>query len=338
MQIFNRRRGRKHPLFAVLQQMQERDGSLKAKASNLKHDARVSHEREGKFLSFIGKCKSAGEFEDHRKKFLEQRIKFTTAPEFKRKNNNANKASPEETLVCIFVLNGLERMFEWARKEAWRRYSTAGISVEDFKTFENYPTQAGPGEKLTEKRANFITRLMAPGAGRIAFLQAVFRLYDQYKNIQPYHPMWLTKSKDFQAVYRSKDADRWCHFVGVPTAKKANQWVVALEFKPAELGQLYSPTVLDCNSHFFFSTPDGCPANSGLAMDLAMLAVVPACEYIVMHPSLNLAQVDYEDGCQQLREQTVDDIQSMRGYHIDRLRHAFKAKRAVAWLNRVQAD
>ena len=333
MRIFNHEQDATHPLFRALQDMHaSKSAPIKAMACNMSHEAKVSLDREQEFLKLIGTCDSQAAFEKCWKDYISQRIKITDNPEFGKTHNSVNAVPPfGERLVCIFLINGLGAMFRWVRNE---RYSLP-VELQPFaKAFIDYPNVDSP---FFPDSIDFVNKLMTGEEERTKFIQAVFRLYELYRVENHYHPMWLTKWRSFEDIYRIKDGDRWCHLVGVSTERKSKMWVIALVFRPEDLGVLYRPTVLDGDSSFFFPTPEGA-ITSGLAADLKMAVEVPACEYITVHPSLQVAALDYVDGCVQLQEPPEGTVEAVRKYHIGCLRNEFKSPEASAWIDRVAGD
>ncbi|HVG92430.1 MAG TPA: hypothetical protein VNB54_13135 [Alphaproteobacteria bacterium] len=333
MRIFNREQDDKYPLFDVLREMYAmKDQTITALACNFGHETGVSPAREQAFLKLMGTCNRYSVFEKRRKDYVNKRVKVAAAPEFRKGHNDENIVpSLKEKLVCVFLVNGLGAMFQWARDE---RHALPRDLQTLAKSFTSYPN----ADYLAAASINFINDLMVEEKERAKFIQAVFRLYEQYRIDHHYHPMWLTKWQKFEDLYQIKDGDRWCHLVGVSTAKKGKMWVLALVFDPKDLGPLYRPTVLDGDSSFFFPVPEGGTVASGLAADLKMAVDVPAAEYISMHPSLQSAALDYVEGCVQLREPLEDSLEAVREYHLGRLRTEFTSKEASAWIDRVEDE
>src|SRR5947209_4435944 len=221
MQIFNRNGNHDHPLHAALSEMAMASGSdqlsqfRRAIAFNFGHEPRTPKKRQQSFVKFTGKCETAAEFDSRWIQHCNNRIRESA--EFDSDDNDENKVRPiSEPLVTVFILNGLSQMFTWVAKEIpddlTGRPQEFRAAVNRFKNYLNKASADGS--------VAFLSNIMENKAGRREFFEVISTLYDIYCSENPYHPVWLTTRSDFERCPATKAEDRanrWCHFVGVPT-------------------------------------------------------------------------------------------------------------------------
>lgn len=307
----------------------------RAIACNFMHEPRISKERERDFLKRLGPCSDPEEFMELLLQYAWKHIQQTPNPDFKNPSNVHNRISvPVEPLVTILIVNGLAKMFLWARNLSPAEVSQLSPKQQRaYCRFKDYRNTDPSGFK-------FVANAMRGKAGRRKFLGEIFTLYDIYRFKKPYHPIWLTKWSDFRALTRTRDsekANQWCHWVGVSTEAKAGQWVALLRFHGRSFKKdLYHPTVLDAGANVYhFPAPEGVK-DGGRAADLQAGSAVLACEYIAAWPSFHAATVDFDEGCARLKPLSQKRIREIRLHHISRLQAEFRRSAVVSkWLKRL---
>lgn len=296
------------------------------------------HQSKGFFLSSIFKRRRAKRFHQSYQDYVKQRVQETPTPCFAERNNSGNVATrPTEPLMSVFIINGLSEMFIWAKEPHVARLSSSGEFQKALNRFRDYLNDASSLSSL-----DFVHQLMDSTTSRAEFLQIIGALYEVYRLRRDYHPIWLTKWSDFEPcanLTNDDKGDRWCHLVGVCNEKKKGQWVAVLKFDPEHLGTLYTPTVLDTKSSYYFPLPENGTRQNGIAADLRMEDRDPAAEYICQWPSLDSALTDPQLRCSRLMGTLHNGVQEVRRHHISKLRQNFSNSRLASdWLDRVTQD
>lgn len=339
MRIFNRATQERHPLFRVLEKMSRGTDEQRAVACNCMHDPRVSNEREEFFLGTCRRCENPRDFIKLLDAFRRKYVQQTASPDFENSYNVYNRIfAPAQSLVNIFVVNGLSRMFLWAKE--FSRTEMSKLRPRQRRAllfFTTYPNHADPH---LQDSLDFVSEAMHSKTRRREFLELIFVLYDIYRVTHPYHPIWLTKWSDFRIGWNTRASDRanrWCHRVGISTEKKTGQWVAVLHLSARHLMTgAYHPTILDAGANVYhFPAPEGV-SGGGRAADLRNEWSTLACEYIAAWPGLGLAWIDFSRGCGQLKGVSQKTIKEIRRHHIRRLREEFqRLPSALSWLKRV---
>lgn len=347
--IFNRVRDKSHPLYRILLVLERTDKFGQAVAANFRHDPRVSEDREqtfvelwqrrskGLFWKYIFKRFCARRFSECYAEYVFTRVQSTPDPCFEYSSNwNNLTKTPTETLVSVFGINGLSRMFVWAKDPGTRSLGSSPGFLEGLELFRDYPNDPSILASLA-----FVDAQMRDRASREKFLSLLVELYEVYRKQCSYHPIWLTKWQEFRpcwhATIKGKDrGDRWSQWVGVSTEMKEKHWVVVLKFEPSRFNKVYRPTTLDTTNRYHFPTPEETVFTDGIAADLNISGWSLACELIAKFPSLLNAEIDLDYGCAQLLGQALEPIDVIRQHHVKKLQGHFRnASVPLEWLARV---
>jgi len=359
MRIFNRDRNSDHPLFLYLQKMSKRgkteyDEIENAKARNYMHDPRVSSRRENELLNFtfndgngkdlrLDECTGEQQIRKGLDHYFEDRVHAAANPHFvdcagddKDDRLGTNLVTTPLELVNVFLVNGLSRMFMWAR--GMEAVELATYTPEFQAAVGSFRTLANDADPHAVDSKEFVHLMMKEQPDRDQFISVIFTLYEVYRKQFPYHPIWLTTLSDFEkgcADSTEDEATRWCHLVGKPVAGKDGQWAIVLRFPADQFPKKYRPTVLDTDHAFYFPAPEEAPVAGGLAADVRMKVKVPAGEYIAMFPALRKARVT---NCARIKAFTEESITRIREHHIKILREQEFAQmqEVEAWLTRLE--
>jgi len=283
MFLFYRCRTVPHPFDAALTALAGSSDENTAFAQNLRFDHRVSEERENALQAYVGTPASAAEFARRYTDYCELQIRSSPTPEFLNDIlNRLNIISPpppenepsikdDRMLVTVLDLNGLRRVFQWAKSEdipEWRNFLDKFDPVDDDTVLKWLDDQLlGKADKVQRD-----------------FVATVFRILNSNRyrhDVGPYNPSWVTYWRHFWAAARNKP-ERWAELVGV--YRDTPRWLVLLTYTVKESGGLVRPTQIDAASYPYHypSCPHVHVTQGGVAMDLAAAAPAdpPLFEFI----------------------------------------------------------
>lgn len=264
--VFGREQDLSHPYQEALQQWQSlrRSLALRAMARNVRHDHRVSPEREADFQAFASKLGTDLDLHNAIVQYHKERIRFRPDPEFLNRTINEsnliilpNDVFPSEDteLVRVLDLSGLNRVFAWAKKkERWKPKFVELENPNNDTIVYNWLKKNLP-EQVKEQARNFIGFIL--------------EVLNDSQIDQPFQPVWATTWKAF-TPYKDCDPQRWVQLLGV--RKEQPSCLVLLKYTVKEAGTLVRPTQLEAGWYecHFPSPPTARLEIGGHPMDLQL--------------------------------------------------------------------
>jgi hypothetical protein len=333
-----------------------------AMACNIRHDHRVSREREKHFDSFCRQPRTAVELEQAISTYFKEKVRTRHYPDFVYNEINAcnlisghsrlahqlakdpwHDLSPllnkDRMLLRVIDLNGLvvpyrSLLHTRQRKRWW---------VETVKSYHKIPRNL----KLQEEQA-WVDRWLKEMLDhddekfRSRFVAVVLSLLRTVRKGSSFQPTWATTLDAFEPHARAADGranpDRWVQIMGLGK-NTPGHWFIALAYTVAEAGTLARPTQLDGGWYeYHFPSPDGTPREvGGLAMDLRItpLPTVLLPEYI--HKEIDHTHKHWRDAGSLLGYTSVwrsSDLAATRRVHQRLLSSAYKTVTYVTCPNR----
>lgn len=256
------------------------DERAHAVAINLRHDCRVSPERQKTFDGFVNRPISTGSVMDGLKEYKRERITKQRQPDFVVEELTGEnivcggsgpvRLNPYIELVQILDLTGIYEVLLWAKT----RYPLYP-ALADFRDAGGEAASAAWWEsKRTGRRPNEFD----------VYIETTLEALGDYSFSIQYQPTWVTTWAAFRR-FQNADADRWMEFVGVPLGS-VPRWLALLKYRAKIAGTLACPTQLDAGYfEYFFPTPGrdvtGLPFRSGHAMHIGSTRSLPLLpEYI----------------------------------------------------------
>jgi len=265
-QVFGRVQPRDYPLANALNNLSASDDVLdRALACNMKHDHRVSREREEHFLRLTGSPATADQLLRSFRDYFEERIRTRRAPDYVYRQVNdtniltrsgkptRNYVSKDTELARVLDLSGLSAVFLWGRTHGhteFRNYSGRMPNAERANAFLNW--------KLLD----------VPGKRRDAMIRAILEVLNAHQRKYPYQPVWATTWTSMENL-QACSPDRWLQVMGIQRGT-VRRWIIVLRYTVREVGTLVRPTQLDagtCGFHFP-SPPQAMKWRGGHPMDL----------------------------------------------------------------------
>lgn len=275
-----------------------RDLAAKSLAINLMSDDRAGRQRESDFLA--GYVKNAGDPERIKhglRQYHEERIRYSRKPDFEDDASNIHNrrwgvnarvpVTPNMQLLNFLDLNGLWRVFAWAKKEC---KTEPGL-----RRFEDFSARADTGAWIHDWLSDQIGAPERPEA-RQPFVEDVLLALNQYgKRQERFHPTCVCPYLAFRDVLKSEDwADRCWQAAGV--LKHRPTWTLVLRYPVRVTRVLARPTQLDVGTcEFHFPVPDELPhlgpTCAGHTMELRLDPEPRGLRDEFVHP-----QIKYEVG------------------------------------------
>ena len=291
-----------------------RDEAKIAIACNIRHDHRVSLEREQAFDDFCHQPRTAEELQQAFSYYFREKIRTKGKPHFiyphfvyfEINGNNLIHGHPklstlsasskpainkEQKLVRILDINNLRNAFRWLRDVSHRR-----PKWED--SFKAYYSSSRTLASRDEQQwiDTWLDMMLDPHdtSCRENFIEAVLEMLNCIRHEKAFQPTWATTWEAFEshAMTTASDPnpDRWVQILGLGK-NLPGHWYIVLTYKVAEAGTLARPTQLDSDWYeYHFPSPEETPLEwGGHLMDLritpAATALLP--EYIhkqIEHP------------------------------------------------------
>ena len=250
-----------------------------AMAHNIKHDHRVSWDRESAFDHYVHRPCSAESLQKAIVDYFERNIRIRRLPAYVYRETNGKNLltgpnvrrpllSPDSQLIRLLDLNGLGRMFRWASKQKrWKR-----IFTEFPKVRRIWRGQEAAPEKDTEGRdiSDWLNDKLEKSScsQSQSFIIAALEALNSYGQNTPFQPTWATAWSAFEP-FEAAGPERWLQVLGVYRSSSP-RWIVLLRYKVREAGTLVRPTQLDAGwDRYHFPSPPTTPlGNGGHSMDL----------------------------------------------------------------------
>ncbi|HEV7892633.1 MAG TPA: hypothetical protein VGP08_18615 [Pyrinomonadaceae bacterium] len=285
-----------HPYEGALAAWQRSgDVTKMALACNIRHDHRVSPERENQFDNFCHQPRTAGDLEQAIYDYFSKKIRTRRYPHFvyhelnaqniihghgklaqKLAENLLQDSSPvlnkDVLLLRVLDLNGLIRPYRSLlnvrrRKPGWK--DTLG-------SYYSIPRKLTP--KQEQAWVDVWLKEMLDHADeprRERFVEAVLDLLCSVRHRTAFQPTWATTLEAFEPHALTQggepNPDRWVQLMGMGR-NPPGHWLIALAYTVGEAGTLVRPTQLDGGWYeYHFPSPARLPLESGgLAMDLRL--------------------------------------------------------------------
>lgn len=259
------RNSKPHPYDAAIDEwLHSAEPEERAMARNLMHDHRISKAREQEFDRLVDRPCNTVNLQRAIKKYFEKKVRTRTLPDYVYKRVNANNLltgkdeilpyiHKDVKLVRVLDLNGLRRVFQWAKSK--RRWG------ESFEKFPRRPNDATIAKWLDEKLQGSIENQIE------RFVGTVLDVMNDYRREHPYQPTWATTWTAFEP-YLEDEPDRWLQVLGM--AKVPPRWLILLKYTVREAGTIARPTQLDAGWYaYHFPSPPQAPLGvGGHPMDL----------------------------------------------------------------------
>lgn len=314
-----------HPYETALVDWQRSGDEVKmAMACNVRHDHRVSPDREEKFDEFCRHPRTAKDLQDGIAYYFKEKVRTRDYPHFVYYEINANNlihghaklahtqtrslhSTPphtalshadrssllhrEQKLLRILDINNLRMAYRWLldvnnRKPEW---------ADCFKTYYSIPRNLKDDEEQAWVDQWLEIMLDTNDAGqRVHFIEVVLDMLNCIRHEAAFQPTWATTWHAFEPHARNSggepDADRWVQVMGMGK-NPAYHWYIALTYTVAEAGTVARPTQLDGGWYeYHFPSPEEAPLELGghpMELDVRHVAKVLLPEYIhkqIRHP------------------------------------------------------
>lgn len=286
-----------HPYDHALSTWQHSGNITKmAIACNIRHDHRVSREREGCFDDFCQQPRNANDLEKAISKYFLTKVRTRRYPHFVYNEINGcnligghpKLAQPllhkDRMLLRIIDLNGLVVPYRSLLDKRFRRQSWT-IAL---RSYYKIPRKLSKEEEQAWVDAWLTDMLDHNDEGRRrSCVVAVLALLRKLHDASAFQPTWATTFDAFEphalTPQGKPNPDRWVQIMGMGR-NSPRHWYIALAYTVAEAGTLARPTQLDGGWYeYHFPSPDSTPPEfGGIAMDLR-LSPAPAVllpEYI----------------------------------------------------------
>jgi hypothetical protein len=328
-----------HPLEAALDDLEKStDPRRIAVALNLRHDHRVSIERDETFSSFCGTVTVADELWNSLDSYHKERIMPLHDPDFVSFDLNRDNIlvghyylerpllHKDLKIVSVLDLNGLYTLFVWASHNRMRKTAWLGV----FKDFANPNFEAWLNGKLSTTLAE-----------QENFIAVTFDVLNSYRReVGPYQPSWVTTWDAFKDRATPDDASGWVKALGVNKAD--SRWLIVLQYTVAEAGTLARPTQLDGGNyewHFPSPTPLPPPQDGGHPMELRTPVSDLLPEYV--HQQLREYHIRHWQAAGRLIGKSnepwcnASDIGRLREDHHNLLCSYYGKSELIAWMPKV---
>lgn len=273
----------------------ERSGEIAkmAMACNIRHDHRVSPERERHFDSFCRKPRTAVELEQAISTYFKEKVRTRHYPDFVYNEINgcnlisgyskvgqrlakdprhdlAPELNKDRMLLRIIDLNGLVVPYRTLlhKRQRIRWWSEAVKSYSKIPRNLKLPDEQAWVDKWLKEMLDHDDE-----KSRSRFVAVVLSLLRTVRKASSFQPTWATTLDAFAPHARTADGkpnpDRWIQMMGLGK-NTPGHWFIALAYTVAEAGTLARPTQLDGGWYeYHFPSPDETPReDGGLAMDL----------------------------------------------------------------------
>jgi len=277
-------------------------------ACNIRHDHRISEQREEHFDNVCSQPRSARELERAITRYFDQNIRTRDYPDFVYFELNWNNLiyghakltalpvyrrpaiNKEVRLARILDINNLRIAFRWLLDARHRKPEWDG----SFREYYSIPRSLNNREEQ-HWIDDWLNRLLDPThSGRETFIESVLDMLNSIRHEKAFQPTWATTWVAFEPHARTPNgephADRWVQVMGM--GKNAPQhWFIVLKYTVAQAGTLARPTQLDAGWYeYHFPSSQQTPLEfGGRPMDLrispAASALLP--EYVhkqIGHP------------------------------------------------------
>jgi hypothetical protein len=237
--------------------------AYKAMARNTMYDHRVQKERADKFHTDYAASQI---LEEALTQYFEECVRKTGTPDFLQAVNSgnivagapdANLIDEDKRLVTFLDLNGLHKLYLWAKQHPRSEYRDV---------FDHYIVDGTDGQI-----GNWLGETIASLGDQVVVFAAlaVKRAVAGETGYRHFHPVWAALWKEFGDSLTQEEVDRWWERVGVFKSTRP-RWVVPLTYTVFEAGTLVRPTILDSGfyAHHFPSPPQMPPQDGGCCMDL----------------------------------------------------------------------
>lgn len=265
--VFGRLSAVPHPYEPVLQSwLGSRFVGHRAMARNIMHDHRVSTAREASFDKLLEHPCSDRGLQNAIVDYFKAKVRTRTLPDYvysRLNGQNLLTGTPsgkhvlhkDLQLVRLLDLNGLGRMFRWAKDEKGVRQ------------FERCP---GIGDDPAQARWLDEELQGQTEARQRAFVAAVLDVLNEYRRERPFQPTWASTWAAFGS-HAMAGPERWLQVFGMPRPTYP-RWVVLLRYTVREAGTVARPTQLDAGwfPYHFPSPSQAPPAGGGHPMDLRL--------------------------------------------------------------------
>ena len=272
-----------HPYDRALSEWQHsRNVAKVAMACNIRHDHRVSREREVRFDDFCRQPRNANDLEQAIWKYFLQNVRTRRYPHFVYNEINGGNligGHPKLTqllhkdrmLLRLIDLNGLLVPYRSLLDKRFRRQSW----TDAFRSYYRIPRNFRRKEEEQAWVDGWLTGMLDhDDQGRKReFVVAVLGLLRKLHDASAFQPTWATTLDAFEPHALTPDGnpnpDRWVQVMGMGR-NPPRHWYIALAYTVAEAGTLARPTQLDGGWYeYHFPSPDSTPPEfGGITMDL----------------------------------------------------------------------
>jgi hypothetical protein len=254
-----------------------------AMACNIRHDHRVSREREDQFDDFCRQPRSANDLEQAISNYFLTKVRTRRYPHFVYNEINgcnlisghpklAQLLHKDRMLLRLIDLNGLVVPYRSLLDKRFRRQSWTTA----FEAYYKIPRNLLKEEEQSWVDA-WLTGILDHGndGRRREFVVAVLALLRKLHDASAFQPTWATTLDAFEPHALTPDGkpnpDRWVQVMGMGR-NPPRHWYIALAYTVAEAGTLARPTQLDGGWYeYHFPSPDSTPPEfGGFAMDLRL--------------------------------------------------------------------
>lgn len=339
--VFDRYEQDPHPWDKVLEEwLQSSRSAYRAVAQNLKHDHRVSYEREKAFDDYGSQPRDTAALENALKDFLWERIRNPQngeKPDFLMDHNAENFVSlndlGEDTdFVRVIDLHSLLPVFLAVGDKGIQPFDELTTSIKE-------DGEHIPEEEKQKTLFRFLNEKLQDDEQQRNFIEQVIEAMNFYfEEVAAYHPTWVTTWEAFESQAKLP-AIYWSEAVGV---YKSNypRWIIVLRYKACEAQDVVRPTQLDAGWHpyHFPSPPQSSAKQGGHSMDLNVDSLPSAKllpEYI--HPQIKHSIQHWDNAgalCMQTHRSSSPDLGTQRTQHRQRLIEQC-GKGVAVWLPKI---
>lgn len=312
--IFNRSH-QGHPLEKSLIDLEKSSNASRYVAINWRYDHRVSDVREHRFLAEISpNVPDAQSLKSEFKDYCSRCMWQSSTPDYDNVRYNGNNFTPPlpkmQKLIRIISLN--HHCFDAATKEMPERMALPSTSYADW---------------LDEQLEKHIS---LPDALR-AFINILFSAWNQWSQTAQHRPFWACFSRDLKRYLGKKPwADRLRDAIGLADVL-GGEWLIALEYSVAEVGQLVRPTSLEADWYWaHFPSPPS--STTGYTMNLNISDNYECLLPEVIHYPLRLSIAHWKGLIDKTQRQSYPEPWRCRVKHHNRLKHEFGSNAILAWM------
>lgn len=279
-----------------------------AVACNIRHDHRVSEEREQHFDAVCHHPRTGRKLQQAISSYFAERIRTRNLPDFVYFEINRNNLisghaklttlsadqrpaiNKEVKLARILDINNLRTAFSWLLDVSHRKL----IWEESFEEYYSIPRRLTNREEQAwiDEWLDRVLELGQPGRER--FIESVLDMLDCIRREKAFQPSWATTWVAFEEHAKTPggdpNPDRWIQIMGMGK-NSPEHWYIALKYTVAQAGTLARPTQLDAGWYeYHFPSSEQTPLESGghpMDLRISPSATTLLAEYIhkqIGHP------------------------------------------------------